>query len=139
MARKTGKYGSLYLGPDSAHLTKVGDIYDWVWEANTEMLPCAIKMDTFERVAASHGRAKFTAKRRLNTSAILAQNVFDSASIGEYLAFRLDLIDADNTLTQISGFGSVSQGGLTAPRDAVDDSFEMTVDGEYLITLPGSS
>lgn len=139
MARKTGKFGSLYLGPNVAGLVKVADIYDWVWEANTEMLPCAIKMDAFDRVAASHGHARFTAKRRLNTSAILAQNVFDSANIAEFLAFRLDLIDADNTLTQISGLASASQGGLSAPRDAVDDTIEFTVDGEYAITLPGAS
>lgn len=136
MARLTGKSGALYLGTP---LTFAGDVYDWSWEATTEMLDCSIKMDFFTKYTPSHGAAKFTAKRRLNTSAILAQNVFDSAQNGEFLAFRLDLINADNTKTQISGFGFVSSGGLSAPRDAVDDTFEMTVDDAYTITLPGAS
>lgn len=136
MARKVGKEGAVYLG---SPLVKVADIYDWAWEAATEMLGCDIKMDAFSRFTPSHGNARFTAKRRLNTTALLTKEVFDSANNGEQLAFRLDLIDNDNTLSQISGTGYVSSGSVGAPRDAISDEFEITVDGDYTVTTPGAS
>lgn len=136
MARIVGKGGAVYLG---SPLTKVGDVYDWTFDSTGVALPASIKMDAFDRFSPSHGSAKFTAKRRVNTSAVGMKEVFDMANAGELLDFRLDLIDASSSFTQISGSGYITSGGLAAPRGAADDTFELTIDGAWTVTLPGSN
>ena len=58
MARFSGNAGAVYVG---AVPVKVADIYDWQWEANTELRDASIKMDVIERFVPSHGTGyKFT-------------------------------------------------------------------------------
>ena len=136
MARIVGKGGAVYLG---SPLVKVGDIYDWEFSSTGVAFPASIKMDLYDRFSPSHGNAKFTAKRRVNTSAVGMKEVTDMAGTGELLDFRLDLIDANAAFTQITGSGYVTSGGLAAPRGAADDTFEITVDGAWTVTLPGAN
>jgi len=55
----------------------------------------------------------------------------DSANVGERLAARLDLVDNSGSFHQIRGHGYFSEATLNAPRDAVDDTFTFTFDGEW--------
>lgn len=132
MARKTGKLASLYLGVAP---TRVGELFDWTFETNTENLVASIKGDAFERFVPSHNSARITAQRYLNTSAIMTQEVRDAAFLGEQITFRLDLIDGSASFSQLAGTGYFSRGALTAPRGAVVEDFEIIVDGEWAVTL----
>lgn len=131
MARITGVFGAVYLGANIAGLSKVADIYDWVFDTTAETLDASIKMDAFQRVVPSHGTARFTAKRRVEDPAVGVVETLDAALVAERLAARLDLVDASGSFHQIRGHGYFTSGGLTAPRDAVDDTFEFIFDGEY--------
>lgn len=136
MARIVGKGAALYLG---ATPTKVADLYDVTFDSTGVALQCDVKMDAFSVFSPSHGTAKITAKRRVNTSSVGMFEVFDMANSGELLAFRLDLIDASSSFTQISGEGYITSGSLAAPRGPVDDTFEMTINGAWTTTLPGAN
>jgi hypothetical protein len=134
MARRTGKLAALWLG---APLSKVGDLFEWSFEENGEMLNCSIKGDLYERFVASHGNARITAKRYLNTSGIRTAALIDAVNNNQQVAFRLDIVDADAGNSQLSGFAFMSRVTLTAPRGMVVEDFEMQVDGAWAITLPG--
>jgi len=136
VARITGKLAALFLG---GPLARVGDLFDWTFETPSEILDCSIKGDFFTRVVPSHNTSRITAQRYVNTSAIMTKEVYDCVTLGEQLAFRLDLIAADNTFSQISGTGYFARATLTAPRGMIVDGFEIAVDGEWTITLPGSA
>ena len=126
MPRITGISGALYIG---ATPTKVADIYDWQFETTTDVLPVDIKGDFFHKFSPDVGGARFTAKRRNQTSGVLSALPPDAALNGTQLLFRLDLVDASGSYTQITGQGYCSGGSLNAPRDVVDDVLELTLDG----------
>ncbi len=128
MPRITGISGALYLGTTP---TKVADIYDWQFETSTDLLPVDIKGDYFHKFLPDAGGARLTAKRRNQTSAVLSALAPDAALNATQLLFRADLVDASGSFTQITGQGYVSSGSLNAPRDVVDDTFEITLDGIY--------
>lgn len=134
MARKVGKQGALYLGVGP---TKVADLFDVTFEANTEMEDVSIKMDAFRKYSPSHGHARIRARRYVNTTAVMLRECYDAAKNGELLAFRVDVIDATNTLSQISGEGWIAASSLALPRGAVVEDFEMTVESEWAVTQPG--
>ncbi len=128
MPRITGISGALYIGSTP---TKVADIYDWQFETTTDLLPIDIKGDYFHKFTPDAGGARFTAKRRNQASAVLAALAPDAALNGTQLLFRLDLVDASGSYTQITGQGYVSDGSLNAPRDVVDDTVGLTFDGVW--------
>lgn len=136
MARKTGKFGALYLG---ASPVKQGDLFDWKFDPVNELGNVSTKGDAFDRFLPIAGSSKFTAQRYVNTTATFVHGVYDAAKNATLLTFRLDLIDNDNTLTQISGTGYVERGALAAPRGMVVDDFEIQCDGEYTISQPGAN
>lgn len=88
-------------------------------------------MDLFNRVSPAFGSATFTAKRRLEDPAVGTVELKDSANVAERLACRLDLVDNSGSFHQIRGHGYFSEATLNAPRDAVDDTFTFTFDGEW--------
>lgn len=118
---------------------KVADIYDWVCNLTTDIADATIKGELFGRKVPGIGQGTITAKRRVNTTAILAREALDSALLGEQLTYRLDLIDNQAGFTQVSGTAFVSSGSLTAPSEAVDETIELTMDGEPTWSVPGSS
>jgi hypothetical protein len=126
--RITGISGALYIGSTP---NKVADIYDWQFETSTDLLPVDIKGDFFHKFVPEAGGARFTAKRRNQASAVLSTLPPDAALNGTQLLFRLDLVDASGSYTQITGQGYCSGGSLNAPRDVVDDTVELTFDGVY--------
>lgn len=128
MARITGILGAVYLGSTP---TKVADIYDWTFEATTEVLPVDIKMDAYHKFVPGAGGARFTAKRRVQTVSALNNLALDAATNATQLLFRLDLIDNSGGFAQIQGQGYVSSGSLSAPQAPVDDTFEVTFDGVW--------
>lgn len=130
MARITGISGAVYLG---SPLTKFLDVYDWVFESTTDTQPVDIKGDYFHRFVADAGGARFTAKRRNQAFAIFSPLAPIAAS-NNALAFRLDLVDASGSYTQITGSGIVTSGSVNAPRDVVDDTMELLVDGAWTQT-----
>lgn len=132
--RIAGFKGALYLAA-----VKVSDIYDITVELTTDIADATIKGETFQRKIAGPGTGRLTAKRRLNTTAIMAREALDSANLGEQLAFEVDVIDAQAGFTQITGFGFISQGSLSLPQDAVDETIEMIIDGSPGWTTPGAT
>jgi hypothetical protein len=136
MARIVGKNAALYLG---ASPVKVGDIFDWTFEATVENVPCSIKMDAYERFIPSFGTARLTAQRYVNTRTLLLNETLDAISNAEQQTFRLDLVDASGSFSQISGTGYINRAALAAPRGMVVDDFELVVDGIWAITTPGSA
>jgi hypothetical protein len=126
VSRMTGKFGAVYLGSTP---TVVADVIDWQFEATTEVLNCDIKGDAYSKFSPSHASARFTAKRINQASAVFAALVADAAVNATQLLFRLDLVDASGSYTQITGQGFVTSGGIGAPRDKVEDVFEVTLDG----------
>jgi hypothetical protein len=126
--RITGRDGAVYLGSTP---TIVLDVYDWAFTATNDVLECDIKGDKYHKSIPGAGGAKFTAKRRVEASSVFAAMAIDEATNHTQNLFRLDLISNNGSYTQIQGQGYVSSGSLTAPRDAVDDSIEITFDGLY--------
>lgn len=142
MARITGVFGAVYTGAvGDSNLTKTADVYDWVFDTTVEVLPCDIKSDKYHKFALGAAGAKFTAKRRLESTSFFShQALLDAATTnvpttaGAQLLFRLDLIDNNSSFAQITGQGFVSAGSLTNPQDSVDDSIEVTFDGIWTQT-----
>jgi hypothetical protein len=135
MARFSGNAGAVYVG---ASPVKVADIYDWQWEANTELLNASIKMDVIDRFVPSHGTGyRFTAKRRSQGAAsVFPAFVFDSAVNATQTVWRLDLVDNNNGFIQISGKGYAKSTSLNAPADqAVDETFELQFDEAVVVSL----
>jgi hypothetical protein len=134
VARLSGQLGAVYVKVAGV-FTKVADIYDWQFTANTTMLACSIKMDTIERFTASHGSGvKFTAKRRTEGVSVLPFYVADSANNGTQTTWRLDLIDNDNTFTQITVNGYAEQSTSNAPADGSDETFTLQIDDTWAYT-----
>jgi hypothetical protein len=139
MARYSGNAGAVYVGgTTNTGGTKVLDVYDWVWDANTELLNASIKGDVLERWVASHGMGyKFTAKRRSQGAAsVFPAFVFDSAVNNTRGHWRLDLVDANGSFVQIYGEGFAKSTSLNAPADqAVEETFELAFDEAVVVTL----
>jgi hypothetical protein len=129
--RITGKDGAVYLGTVP---TLVLDVYDWTFSAETAPLQCDIKSDKYHKYIPDAGGAKFTAKRRVEASSVFAALVLDESTNYTQQLFRLDLIAANGSYTQITGQGYVSAGSLSAPHAAVDDTIEITFDGIWQMT-----
>ena len=134
MARLGGNSGAVYVGASPA---KVLDIYDWVFEASTELLNASIKSDVIERWVPSHGTGyRFTAKRRNQGTTVFPAFVFDSAVNATQTVWRLDLVDNNNSFVQISGKGYARTTSLNAPADAaVDETFEVQFDEAVVVSL----
>lgn len=116
--------------------TIVFDVYDWQFDSSTSVLPCDIKSDKYHKYIPDAGGAKFTAKRRVETNAVFSALLLDESTNYTQQLFRLDLIDASNSYTQITGQGFVTSGTLAAPRGAADDTIEITFDGVWQLTTP---
>jgi hypothetical protein len=141
MARITGKLASLYLvTPIAGTLAKVGDIFDWTFDATWEMANASVKGDVYERFQPSHASARITAQRYVNTGAEImdAVTTADANTLADHYAFRLDLIDASSSFTQIAGTAYIARNALSAPRGVVVENFEMQVDGLWTATAPGA-
>jgi hypothetical protein len=134
MARLGGNFGAVYVGTSPV---KILDIYDWTWEASTELLNASIKMDIIERWIPSHGTGyRFTAKRRNQGTTVFPALVFDSAVNATQTTWRLDLVDNNNSFVQISGKGYARTTSLNAPADtAVDETFELQFDEAVVVSL----
>lgn len=129
--RITGKDGAVYLGSTPSI---VFDVFDWTFTPDNEVLSADIKGDKFHKFIPGAGGAKFTAKRRVEASSVFAAMSLDEATNFTQYLFRLDLIAANGSYTQIQGQGYVSGGSLAAPHAAVDDVLEITFDGVYLMS-----
>lgn len=129
--RITGKSGAVYLGTTP---TIVLDVYDWEFTATNDILQCDIKGDKYHKNIPGPGGATFTAKRRVEASSVFAALAIDEATNRTQNLFRLDLVAANGSYTQIQGQGHVSGGSLAAPRGPVDDTIEITFDGIYTMS-----
>ena len=136
--RLVGKRASLLIY--SGSWSFVADLYDWTLEAETVVYDAAIKGDLWERQIPSHGRGRLTARRYVQTTLALANNVLNAAVSGTRLDWALVVLDtipptpayfSGNTNAKMQGTGYVTRGTVAAPRGAVQDDWEMQLD-----TLP---
>lgn len=152
MARQTGKNGALYICANTgspASFAWVGDLYDWVVEVRTITFPVSIKGDTFDRREASHGEGRLTARRFVQTISVLAPlaalaiPTLDVSTKAFTLGYRVnwavmgvdsgfptggDPANFDTSLFSAQGAGYVDRGHMGAPRDRLEDDFEMIID-----------
>lgn len=133
MARYSGNFGAVYVKVAGV-FTKILDVYDWTFNAETTNLRVDIKGDAIERWIPSHASGvKFTAKRRsegtFNSFPIF---VGDSATNATQTTWRLDLIDNNSSFIQITGNGYAESTSINSPQgDAVDETFGLQFDDSY--------
>lgn len=135
MARLAGISGAVYV-KIAGVFTKVADVYDWQFTQNTTMLNCSIKSDTIERFTPSHSSGvKFTAKRRNEGSEVFPFYVTDAAQNATQTTWRLDLIDNNNSFTQITVNGYAETATTNAPQDAAEETFVLQIDDSFVYNL----
>lgn len=129
----SGFQGTLSLGG-----TPIALIYDATIEINVAVADATCKGETFSVLVPGGGSGRLTAKRRILTTALMAAKAIDTMN-GTRFTFSLNSNAAGST-TVVSGTGFISQGTLSVPSDAIDDSIEMMIDYENLVwSLPGAS
>lgn len=135
MARYTGKSAALYVA-NAGTFSAVADIYDW--EISTEVVThdVSIKGDKWERQIPSHGRGRLTAKRYVQTTLVLAQNILAAIDSGTRIDWAVVAIDTGvnnwttNANVKIQGTGFIDRGSASAPRGPVQDNWELILDTE---------
>lgn len=129
MARQTGTFAAVYV-KIAGVFTKVLDTYDWTFDTKNEMLKIPIKMDTTEVYQPSHNDATFSAKRIVESSAWLG--FISDASLNDTLTiWRLDLIDNNNSFTQIAVQGFADTESFNAPAGArSEETFKLQISGD---------
>jgi hypothetical protein len=157
MARLTGKNAALYISPDGvATFAWVADLYEWVAEIRLVTFASSIKGDRFDRRTQSHLEGTLTARRFVeNVLANLAlANLIVGANnviaAGPSFAFtqgnriQFAVVGADqgfpaggnaanftsvSTLgPKIQGTGYITRAHVGAPRERIEDDFEMILD-----------
>ena len=130
-ARLSGIAGTVYVKISST-FTRVADIYNWEFSAETHMLSVDIKGDAIERWIPSHAKGvRFTAKRRHEGASVFAGYVADAAANATYTTWRLDLIDNNSSFVQITCNGYAMKSSTKVPTEGVDEDFELQIDDTY--------
>lgn len=135
MSRLAGPQGAVYV-KISGIFTKVADVYDWEFGADTKMRDISIKMDAIDRWIPSHAEnVRFTAKRRHEGTSAFAPYVSDSAANATYTTWRLDLIDNNASYLQITCNGYAMRSRTTVPQEGIDETFELQIDDSYTFSM----
>lgn len=135
-ARKSGRLGSLWLtvADDTTVVIgdKIADIFNWTFEAQSEVEDVTTKGDLYARNQANGVSARFTGQAYVQTIAAMLSRISASATEdpGRF-AFKLWLIDNTAGFQTIAGFCWLTRGSLNAPRGMSVDDCEFTVDGEF--------
>jgi hypothetical protein len=133
--RIVGKRAALYVFSGSWNY--VADIFDWTLEVETVVENASIKGDIAERQSPSHTRGRLTARRYVQGTLALANNVVNAAVNGTRLDWAVVTVDTippttsgftTNSFAKAQGTGYVTRGTLSAPRGMVIDEWEMTLD-----------
>jgi hypothetical protein len=128
MARLTGKNGAVYLDVVGT-MTKIADIFDWEFHQNTTVYDVSIKGDPIERFVPSHSSGvRFTAKRYNQGLQAFAGIPTDAALNATLETWRLDLVDASGSFTQITVYGYAIAASTNAPRGMSEETIEIQCD-----------
>lgn len=139
--RLVGKRASLLI--NSSGWNYVADLYDWNLEVETVTFEASIKGEVAERHVPSHIRGRLTARRYVQSVAALANNVITAAVNGTRLDWAIVGVDtipptpanfSGNAAIKAQGTGYVTRGTIAAPRGAITDDWEMTLDTVPTIT-----
>src|SRR5713101_7772072 len=131
MARLAGINGTVYVKTNGS-FSRIADVYNWDFGAETHLLSVDIKGDPIERWIPSHAKGvKFTAKRRYEGASVWAAYVARAASLAEYSTWRLDLIDNNSSFVQITCSGYATKSSTKVPTEGIDEDFELQVDDTY--------
>lgn len=127
---------AVYADPaGGSSFVKVLDTEEWVFSDDVELMDVSIKGDIETRFQVSHGTApKFTAKRRHEGVSVFVAFLADAIANHTRTAWRLDLIDASGSFTQITGTGYAKSGSASAPQDAATETFELQFDDVWTYT-----
>jgi len=152
----TGKNAALYVSiNDGTSFAWVADLYEWVAEIRLVTFAGSIKGDRFDRRVPSHLEGTLTARRfvenvlanlALSNLIVAANNAIDGSTHafteGQRLQFAVvgadegfpaggnaaNFTSASTLGPKIQGTGYVTRAHVGAPRERIEDDFELIMD-----------
>jgi hypothetical protein len=139
--RIVGKRAALYVFSGSWNF--VADLFDWSVEVETTTADASIKGDVAARMIPINTHGRLTAKRYVQSTLALANNVVNAAVSGTRLDWAVVSVDTipptvsgftGNAFAKIQGTGYVTRGTVSAPRGPVVDEWEVQLDTVPVLT-----